>query len=69
MVFHVLLCAECYENVYNESRTNYPSFKVLKVFKGQICIIYCLYLQFKFTTLPFDIASSFFILSLKFQLL
>jgi hypothetical protein len=25
----MLLCGECYENVYTWKRTNYPSFKVL----------------------------------------
>jgi hypothetical protein len=29
MAFQMLLCGECYKNVYTQRRTNYPSFKVL----------------------------------------
>jgi hypothetical protein len=28
MLFKMLLCGECYENVYTSRRTNYPSLKV-----------------------------------------
>jgi hypothetical protein len=29
MVFQMLLCGKCYENVYTWMRKNYPSFKAL----------------------------------------
>jgi hypothetical protein len=33
MLFQVLLCGECYKDVYTQRRTNYPSFNTLYTFK------------------------------------
>jgi hypothetical protein len=38
MVFQMLLCGECYENVYTERRTNYPSFNTLKYINPATCL-------------------------------
>jgi hypothetical protein len=39
----MLLCGECYENVYNERRTNYPLFKVLNNLTRGTDVCVCVY--------------------------
>jgi hypothetical protein len=36
MAFQMLLCGECYENVYTLRRTNYPSFNIIQTLYKEI---------------------------------